>query len=106
MVRHVKTACDIAASVQQRLREAAERRRTTMSALVEEGLCRVLPLPAAPGKQLDVLAPLPRWNGGGFLVDIADRDALHRALEEPSGHVGACGVAEGGTRREGNRCTP
>lgn len=90
----------------QRRREEAARRRTTMSVLVEEGLRRVLPSPAVPGKQPDVLAPLPPWNSGGFLVDIADRDALYRAIEEPSGHVGACGVTEGRTRREGNRCTP
>ena len=90
----------------QRLREEAERRRTTMSVLVEEGLRRVLRSPVTPRNQPDVLAPLPTWNSAEFLVDLADRDALYRAIEEPSGHVGACGVTEGRTRREGNRCTP
>ncbi|MYD71366.1 MAG: hypothetical protein F4W89_11590 [Acidobacteria bacterium] len=95
----MKTTFDIEASVMQRLREEAERRRTTMSALVEEGLRRVFASPAAPGRQPDVLPPLPAWNGGGFLVDIADRDALYRAMEEPSAHADACGVTEGRTRR-------
>ena len=90
----------------RRVREEAERRRTTISALVEEGICRVLSSPAAPRQQPDVLPSLPTWNGGGFLVDIADRDALYRAMEEPSSQVDAWGVTEGRTRREGNRCTP
>ncbi len=78
----MKTTLNIDDSVIQRLREAAARRGTTMSALVEAGLRRVLAEP----KQMDApsggLAPLPTWHSGGFRVDIADRDALYQAMEE------------------------
>ena len=53
-----------------------------MSALVEAGLRRVLAAPAVAGRQPDTLPPLPTWNSGGFRVDIADRDALYRVMEE------------------------
>ena len=82
MVCHMKTTLNIDDSVMQRLREEAARRGTTMSALVEAGLRRVLAAPAVTGKQPDGLPPLPTWNSGGFRVDIADRDALYRVMEE------------------------
>ena len=78
----MKTTLSIDDSVMHRLREEAARRRTTMSALVEAGLRHVLAAPAVAGKQPAALPPLPTWNSGGFLVDIADRDALYRAMEE------------------------
>ena len=78
----MKTTLNIDDSVMQRLREEAARRGTTMSALVEAGLRRVLAAPTVAGKQPDALPPLPTWNSGGFLIDIADRDALYRAMEE------------------------
>ena len=78
----MKTTINIDDSVMQRLREEAARRGTTMSALVEAGLRRVLAAPADAGKQPDALPPLPTWNSGGHLVNIDDRDALYRAMEE------------------------
>lgn len=82
MVFHMKTTLNIDDSVMQRLREAAARRGTTMSALVEAGLRRVLAEPARFDAPSDGLPPLPTWRSGGFRVDIADRDALYRAMEE------------------------
>ncbi len=78
----MKTTLNIDDSVMQRLREEAARRGTTMSALVEAGLRRVLApeLPAAD--EPNTLPPLPTWRGGPELVDISDRDALYRAMEE------------------------
>ncbi len=78
----MKTTLNIDESVMQRLREEAARRGTTMSALVEAGLRRVLApeLPAAD--EANNLPPLPTWRGGPELVDISDRDALYRAMEE------------------------
>jgi len=76
----VKTALDVGDSVMQRLREEAARRETT--ALVETGLLRVLAAPAVAVQQSDALPPLPTWNSGGFRVDITDRDALYRILED------------------------
>ena len=82
MVFHMKTTLNIDDSVMQRLREEAARRGTTMSALVEAGLRRVLASPATAGEQPQPLPPLPTWRSGGFRVDIADRDALYRVMEE------------------------
>lgn len=78
----MKTTLDIDDSVVQRLQEEAARRGTTMSALVEAGIRRVLAEPARLEAPSGVLPPLPTWRGGGFRVDIADRDALYRAMEE------------------------
>ena len=82
MVCHMKTTLNIADSVMQRLREEAARRGTTMSALVEAGLRRLLAEPSQSDAQPAKLPPLPAWNGGGELVDLSDRDALYRAMEE------------------------
>ena len=82
MVFHMKTTLNIDDSVMQRLREEAARRSTTMSALVEAGLRRVLAEPAPFDGRASELPPLPSWNSGGALVDIANRDELYRAMEE------------------------
>lgn len=81
MVSHMKTTLNIDDSVMQRLREEAAMRGTTMSALVEAGLRRVL-APEVPANEPDDPPPLPTWNSGGFKVDVADRDALYRVMEE------------------------
>ena len=82
MVFHMKTTLNIDESVMQRLREEAARRRTTMSSLVEAGLRRVLAAPESAIQRPQNLPPLPSWDSGGRLVDIDDRDALYRAMEE------------------------
>lgn len=65
-----------------RLREEAARRRTTISELVEAGIRRVLAEPRPLDADPDAVEPLPTWRGGQPLVDIDDRDALYRAMEE------------------------
>ena len=82
MVFSMQMTLDIDDSIMRRLHEEATRRGTTMSALVEAGLRRMLASPETAGEQPQTLPPLPTWNGGGFLVDIDDRDALYRAMEE------------------------
>ena len=77
----MKTTLNIDDSVMQRLREEAVRRGTTMSTLVEAGLRRVLAAPEVKDAP-EILPPLPSWNGGEELVDISDRGALYRAMEE------------------------
>ncbi len=81
MVCHMKTTLNIDDSVMQRLREEAVRRGTTMSMLVEAGLRRVLAAPKVMGSS-ETLPPLPSWNGGEELVNISDREALYRSMEE------------------------
>lgn len=81
MVIHMKTSLNIDDSVMQRLREEAARRGTTMSALVEAGLRSVLANSEGGVEATEHLPPLPSWNGGGFLVDISNRDELYRVME-------------------------
>ena len=75
----MKTTLNIDDTVMRRLKEEAARRETTMSALVEAGLRLILDTEA--GGQ-DELPPLPSWNAGRELVDIADRDALYAVFDE------------------------
>lgn len=48
-----------------------------MSHLVEAALRRLLDEPAASAPPLPAL---PRWDSGGLLVDVSDRDALDDAM--------------------------
>ena len=82
MVIHMKTTLNIDDTVMRRLREEAARRDTTMSALVEAGLRLVLADEGTAGGNRSKLPELPRWNSGGHLVDISDREELYRAMEE------------------------
>ena len=77
----MKTTLNIDATVMQRLREEAARRGTTMSALVEAGLRRVLADRAHSEEGSDALPLLPVWRSGGFKVDIANREELYRILD-------------------------
>ena len=74
----MKATFNIDESVMERLRDEAARRGTTMSALVEAGLMRILSDHPAVEGQPNALPPLPAWNSGGFRVDVAGREALHR----------------------------
>jgi len=78
MVTHMKTTLNIDDSVMERLRREAARRGTTMSALVEAGLRRVLEeSEQGPAKR----RKLPTWNSGGARVDVSNRDALYDLME-------------------------
>lgn len=77
MFSHMKTTLTIDDEVMARLKVEAARRRTTMSALVETALRRILD---APRGDLE-LPELPTFRSGGHRVDIADRDALYQAME-------------------------
>ncbi len=78
MVYHMKTTLNIADSVMKELKREAARQGRTMSELVEAALRRLLqqrdPLPELP--------PLPSLGSGGHLADVANREALYRAMEE------------------------
>ena len=77
MVKHMKTTLNIDASVMARLKQEAARQGRTMSELVESAL-RLL---FRENRERRQLADLPTFDGGGALVDIADRDALYGAME-------------------------
>ncbi|MCY4455485.1 MAG: hypothetical protein OXC56_04135 [Chloroflexi bacterium] len=77
----MKTTLNIDDTVMQRLKEEAARRQTTMSALVEAGLRLILETETAAERTQD-LPPLPSWNAGPELVDIANRDELYAVLDE------------------------
>ncbi len=81
MVCHMKTTLNIDDTVMQRLREEAPRRGTTMSALVEAGIRRILDEDPSEVSNRDSLPPLPTWHSGGMLVDVSNRDELYRAME-------------------------
>ena len=77
MVSHMKTTLNIDDTVMARLRREAARTGRTMSELVETALRRLLQ--ARP--EAKPLKPLPTFRSGGALVDVADREALYRAME-------------------------
>jgi hypothetical protein len=77
MVIHMKTTLNIDDTVMQRLRHEAARSGRTMSELVETALRRLLESRPEPAD----LKPLPTFDSGGALVEIADREALYSAME-------------------------
>jgi hypothetical protein len=74
---HMKTTLVIDDSVMARLREEAARQGRTLSEMVDAAL-RLL-LDSRPERAS--LPPLPSFESGGAQVDVADRDALYRAME-------------------------
>ena len=77
MVSHMKTTLNIDDTVMARLRREAARSGRTMSELVETALRQLL----QQRGEVAALPALPLFDSGGALVDIADREALFRAME-------------------------
>ena len=73
----MKTTLNIDDTVMAELKREAARQGRTMSELVETAL-RLL---FRPQKKRPKIPPLPTFNSGGFLVDVADRNALYDVLE-------------------------
>lgn len=79
MVNHMKkTTLLVPDQLMRRLKAKAANEKRTMSSLVEEAVQRYL---AEDRRPAPVLPPLPVYDGGGFLVDVASRDALADALD-------------------------
>lgn len=72
----MKTTLVIDDEVMTLLKREAVRRKRTMSELVEAALRSMLRSEKPSGK----LRALPRFDGGGALVDVADRDALFEVM--------------------------
>jgi len=73
----MKATFNINETVMAELKLEAAREGRTMSELVETALRLLLRSRPTHG----ALPELPTFHGGGELVDIADRDALYRAIE-------------------------
>jgi plasmid stability protein len=73
----MKTTLNIDDTVMRRLRREAARQGRTMSDMVESALRLLL----GAAEKRESIAPLPRFRGGGTLVDVSDRDALYDAME-------------------------
>jgi hypothetical protein len=78
MVFHMKTTLNIDDTVMAELKREAARQGKTMSELVESALRMSL----RSRSKRQALPPLPTFNSGGMLVDIADRDALYDAMDD------------------------
>jgi len=73
----MKTTLNIDATVMAKLKREAARQGRTMSELVETALRLLLQSP----RHRKTLPPLPTFQSGGAQVDVADREALYRAME-------------------------
>jgi plasmid stability protein len=73
----MKTTLILPDHIVRELKRRAAKRGETLSAVVAEALRRGLAQPEAPGD----LPPLPTYAMGRPLVDLADRDALYRAMD-------------------------
>ena len=84
----MQTTLNIDESIVERLYAEAKRRGTTASALAEAGILNVLdevPTIEAPDKSEDPWPELPKWNSGGELVDITNKEELYRVMDEYDG---------------------
>jgi plasmid stability protein len=78
MVCQMKTTLNIDDQVMTRLKAEAARQGRTMSEMVETALRRSL----EPDRLRTPLRPLPTFRGGREMVDVSNRDALYRLMEE------------------------
>jgi hypothetical protein len=77
MAFHMKTTLNIDDTVMADLKREAARQGRTMSEMVETALRLLL----RSQRKRTKIRPLPKFHGGGELVDIASRDALYDAME-------------------------
>jgi len=75
----MKTTLVLDDALVERVRVRARERGVTMSSVVEEAIFRLLNEDMGQRRQP---ITLPTFNSGGYLVDIADRDALYDAMED------------------------
>lgn len=80
MVFHMKTTFNIDDALMRQLKVEAAKQGRTMTDMVETAL-RLFLERETPRKPLP---PLPTFDGGGFLVDIADREALYNVFDADS----------------------
>ena len=84
----MQTTLNIDEAIVERLYAEAKRRGTTVSALAEAGILNILdegPTESAPDKPEDPWPELPKWNSGGELVDITNKEELYRVMDADDG---------------------
>jgi hypothetical protein len=74
----MKTTLDIDNELLADLKHEAARQGRTVSEMVEAAVRLLLRV----DQKRPVLPPLPTFQSRGILVDIADRDALYRLMED------------------------
>ncbi len=77
MVNHMKTTLNVDDTVMAKLKRESARTGRTMSELVESALRQFLMSRVTE----PALPPLPTYHMGPFLVNIANREELYRAME-------------------------
>ena len=77
MIICMRTTLVIPDTLMKQLREKAARENKTISAIVE-GAIRACLQPAEPPAKL---RPLPTYRGGGYRVDVSNREALYTVME-------------------------
>lgn len=78
MVFHMKSTFNIDDHVFRQLKIEAARRGQTMTELLEAALRRFL----ESETERKPLPPLPTFDGGGHLIDIANRESLYEVLDD------------------------
>ena len=92
----MKATFDISERLLLRLGEVAERRGTTVSALVEAGIFQILSEDRAMMKEKadaeenplsaeELMEGLPKWRGGKLLVDITNKEELYQVMDNYDG---------------------
>ena len=81
MVFHMKmkTTLNISDVVMKQLKEEAARQGKTMSELVEMALRKLF----QRRRRIPALPPLPSFDSGGSLVNLANRESLYDTMERP-----------------------
>jgi len=79
MVFHMKTTLNISDVVMKQLKEESVRQGKTMSELVEMALRGLL----QQQRKTSDLSPLPSFESGGTLVNLANRDSLYEIMGRP-----------------------
>ena len=85
MVTHMKTTIDIAGALFERAKLLAERDKTTLRALVEEGLLAVLERRARSGKPFRLRDESVAGNGVRPDIDLTNRDQMLALMYEGRG---------------------
>ncbi len=86
----MQTTLNIDEAIVERLYAEAKRRGTTASALAEAGILNILDevrIQAVSDKPEDPWPELPKWNSGGELVDITNKEELYQVMDTDDGQL-------------------